>query len=161
MKITNIQELDKLLEDYEKNLSLRVSKPEEHDKYLNLTIEEIRTLTPEECGIGVYVLERYALYIQKQCNTEQARVNWLKANLKTAVIQLVGSFDKYLKYDEREQLAIKESEYAGKLEQLRQYAQARLDRLSFLPGKINLVSNALLNVQKTKSFANKNLKGDF
>lgn len=156
MKIESIPELDKLLDEYEKNASLSITKPQEHEKYMNLTYEEIKAMPPDECGIGVYILERYAAYLQKQINRENARIGWCRENIKRILSQYIDSYSPYKKYDEREQLALKESEAAGKLESLRQYAQARLDRLAFLPGKINLISAALLNVQKTKTFVNKN-----
>lgn len=123
---------------------------EEAEKVLNLTQFELKALTSVECGEMAFSLSQYALYIQQEINAHTTRVNWVKSNIKRVVAERSHEFDRYVKYEEKEQIVIATDERATKLNEILCYATALADRLAFMSGKIQAVGNALLELQRSK-----------
>ena len=123
---------------------------EDAEKVLNLRQFELKAQTSEECGEMSFVLAQYALYIQQEMNAHIARVNWVTANIKQVVAERAHEFDRYVKYEEKEQIIIATDERAGKLNEILGYARALSDRLAYMASRIQAVSNSLLELQRSK-----------
>ena len=102
-----------------------------------------------ECGEISYILNAFAFHLQKEINKEQSRVNWAQAKIDLKVGDLAQQYKGY-SYEERKRQAINNDDILRKLEEIRRYAQTRLDRLSYLPGQVNKMANSLEQLQRSK-----------
>jgi hypothetical protein len=66
------------------------------------------------------------------------------------VAKKTGQFDRYIKYEEKEYAIIISDEYAGKINDILIYAQAVYDRLAYMAGRIQSLSNTLIELQRSK-----------
>jgi hypothetical protein len=142
------EELHQKLLAYENSVGLRV-KPNQAEKYWNLTEDELRYMTPEQCEIAAYALSTYALYLQKSQNEEIAVMKWADAMISKEVTPYLNNYQ-YKDSDERRILAIQEQPYTKELYQLRTYAEARVDRLNFLANHIEKIAQKLENLYRAK-----------
>jgi hypothetical protein len=128
----------------------KIGYNEEALKTLDMKSFELKALTSQECGELAFSLAQYALYIQQQINEQTARINWAKNNIKSMVAKKTGQFDRYIKYEEKEYAIIISDEYAGKINDILIYAQAVYDRLAYMAGRIQSLSNTLIELQRSK-----------
>jgi len=145
-----MNQVDVWLDEFEQKIGLPKytdAVNTETEKYLNLSTEELERLSPEECDIIGLHLDRLAFAIQRAYNREVAHLTWATENLKLYVAdkcqQYKGSFI------HQELQAIKNDDYAVKLNQMKCFAQQRVDRLSFVGSSLHKRSDKIFNL-KTK-----------
>ncbi len=143
-----VTDLEKVLEEYEDQIGLKVAGRK--TSYLNLTEEEIRGLTVDMAGEIATSLAFYSLYLQKELNKQIGRVNWCEANLRIVYGEQSNDYSSYSSYEEKKNLIIRDNEYALRLFQLRTKAQTVVDRLSYLPNKIEFIVKTLETLQRSK-----------
>lgn len=145
--------LDAVLAHYEKNLGLRDNvPPHEADEFMHMDRAALKQLSAEDCNEGYYILQRYAMYLQREVNKEQSHLTWADSTLNLAIVEECGQYkgSNYTPYEERRLLAIRGNEFARKLERLRMNAQLRIDRLSYIAADVHKIANALLEIKQTK-----------
>lgn len=151
--LTAQQKLDKLdaaLSAYENTLGLEdVRSNGEAKKYLNITHAELSKMTDEQCGEASVVLAQFGFHLQKALNRETAIIAWCEDATGRAIAQQVTQYDAK-SADERKALAIKDNDYATKLQMLKTQAQARVNKINYLPSKTEWLSRTLLELQQTK-----------
>lgn len=150
-----IQHWDKILDDYEKTLSL----PEyssgcsvqeiEINNYLSMNRDAIEKLNPEDCAQIAYRLSQFGFYLQRSLNREIARFNWAEETIKETIADEINNYKGY-GYLEKSLQAIKHNDRASSLYKIKKYAQQRMDRLSYLANNIKNLSDILLSIQRTK-----------
>ena len=146
-----LSRFEQLIDDYLAKRGIhRVEYNEEALKILQMKSFELKALTSAECGELAFSLAQYSLYIQQQINEQTARINWAKNNIKNIIAQNSGQFDRYMKYEEKEHAVIISNEHALKLNEILSYAQAVSDRLSYMSGRIQSMSSALIELQRSK-----------
>jgi hypothetical protein len=150
-----IQYWDKILDDYEKTLSLPeygsgCSVPEaEINNYLSMSRNEIEKLNPEDCAQIAYRLSQFGFYLQRSLNREIARHNWAEESIKETIADEINNYKGY-GFLEKSLQAIKHNDKASGLNKIKKYAQQRMDRLSYLANNIKNLSDILLSIQRTK-----------
>lgn len=150
-----VQHWDKILDDYEKTLSLPeyaagCSVPEtEINRYLSMSRDEIEKLNPEDCAQIAYRLSQFGFYLQRSLNREIARFNWSEESIKECIADEINNYKGY-GYLEKSLQAIKHNDRATNLYKIKKYAQQRMDRLSYLANNIKNLSDILLSIQRTK-----------
>jgi hypothetical protein len=144
-----MDQLDTILNQYEQSLGLVIKQDSNIEKYINLGLDEIRKMPTVELAEVSYILSKYSMYIQKQHNIEMVRMNWAEHRIKKIISKELTQY-KYSSYDERKQLAIANNEVAQKLDDIRNYAKARSDRISFISSKLNEMSRSLNELQKAR-----------
>ena len=140
-----LDEVEQLLSDYQKSLGLSQGIQElDAGKYLNLKIEQLRKMSPEECAEASFALAQQALHVQQETNKHMQRVNWAKTNINLLVIPHIDNYGgKYTPFESRKLLAIKDNEYTLKLFNLMIRAQQAVDTLAYVPSKIKFISDML------------------
>lgn len=139
------------LDEYNSKLGLNLHKSDAINAILNLTEDQLRLLSAEDCGIKSYQLLQYSLFLQKETNRHAAKVKWSKHNLDYITAKSgQGYGDKYTKYEERQGLLIADNSYAKALNDLLREATITLESLSFLSRKIESMATVLSEIQKTK-----------
>jgi hypothetical protein len=149
-----VQEWDKVLDEYEKSLGLGSYRPdtfseEELNNYFQMNRNELEKTTPEMCGEISYRLAQFAFHIQRSINRELARLNWAEETIKETIADEINNYKGY-GYIEKSLQAIKHNEKAGALNKIKKYAKQRSDRLQYLANGIKNLSDIMLSIQKTK-----------
>lgn len=150
-----LEEWDKILDDYEKSLGFGSYKsdlfPEEEiNVYFSMNRDHIEKLTPEDCLEIAYRLGQFALHIQRSSNREIARYNWAEETIKETIADDINNYKGY-GYLEKSQQAIKHNDKASVINKIKKYAKQRSDRLSYLSGNIKNLSDILMMVYRSKS----------
>ena len=148
-----LEQVDKVLDEYESSLGLPVFESEFHDqsakKYMGLSRTQIEKLTPDECGQAALLLASLSFHIQRSYNREVARVNWATQVLKATV---AGREQAYKgSWESQFNQAIKEDGYASKILSIKRYAQQRADRITYLSTSIKNISDLFINIQRAKA----------
>ena len=144
------QKLDRILDEYCESKGIKTYKiNNEGDEYLEMTGQQLKALTAQECGIGAFLIEQRALHIQIEYNKENGRANWAERTIALVIADKVNNYKGY-SYVERSLQAIKEDSYASRLEKIRAQAKARASRLEHISTKLNNVSKTLIGLQYIK-----------
>jgi hypothetical protein len=97
----------------------------------------------------VYLLQQYCFHLQRLINREHARHNWAEAWLQRLGGEKVGDYQGY-SYQERLSKAISEYDYLQKLFSIKLQTKERIDRLSFLPNRLNELAGSLIEMSKAR-----------
>lgn len=151
--------IDSMLEKVN-SLKIIVSKsPENSEKLMNLSSEELRGMSEEECGIVAIKLHQYASYIQQQYNRALSTQKVIESYINYLISKEYENYgDKYTKYDVKRNMILAGNSQGEQLSKLFLEAESLVDGLSGLSYKISNLANALNELQKSKRFAG---KGDF
>jgi len=146
---------DQKMNKFTKEMALpeleRVFSDTDIEQYCNLSYEQLRAFTPEECAEIAYLLHCYTYYIQFSFNKLSAKANWLRTVINRAIAGTINSCgDTYSKQDERRELAIKQNSYANKMNDLLIEIQAKIDTLNFISNNIRNITETFSNLQKMK-----------
>jgi hypothetical protein len=145
-----VARVNELLDDYEKSKGLpKFEANPEATKYLNLSLKELRSISAEEAGESNVILAQYALAIQRALNEEIAIVSFCETELRRVLSNEMNQY-KAPSIEERKAKAIEGNEYARNLDKLRSQSKARVDRLSFIPNRIDAIRISLSELQQTK-----------
>jgi len=120
---------------------------------LNLTMEDLKNLSSEDCVAGSYVVFAYASYIQEEYNQNLVKLNYATDSLRQIVANEMGQFDKYTKHEIKQQHVINNNEFATKIDNIRKHAQARVDRLSEKIRDIRRMGESLLELARRKAYS--------
>ena len=151
-----LEDVEKLLWEYQKSLGLNQGiQGTDLGKYLNLKIEQLRKMSPEECAEASFALAQQALHVQQETNKHNQRINWAKTNINMMVTPHIDNYGgKYTSFESRKLLAIKDNEYTLKLFNLMVKAQQAVDMLAYVPSKIKFVADMLSEYKRTKELGN-------
>lgn len=147
-----MQVLDAALDEYEKKVGLPGFIEDAIDsdvrQYLAMGREQMEKLGVEECAEIALLLGGFSFHLQRCLNRETARVKWADSRLKKLVSgkeqQYAGSWES--QYHQ----AIKGDDFAKGLLKLKNYAQQRVDRLTFLATSVKNMSDLFKNLQMAK-----------
>ncbi len=136
---------------YEQSVGLGFSRSFKGDiaaaKYINMSLEDIRSISYETCNEAAIVLSQYAFYLQKLYNEEVAKANWATAQLRRVLADEVMQYNAP-SADERRMQATKHNDVAMGLEQARVEAQAKADTLAFLAARMDSLADKFLQARK-------------
>lgn len=145
--------VDTALDEYEKRIGLPAfsedAENEDVKKYLSMTRSQMELMSIEDCAQAALQLSGYCFFLQRCYNRETSRINWAQGVLRKTVsgreAQYKGSWES--QFDQ----AINNDDFARKVLLLRNYAQQRADRLTFLATSVRNLSDLLVNLQRAKA----------
>ncbi len=117
---TKIRAFQEKLNGYEKTIGLVAvdtkGVEEEILKYINITKNDRRKMSPEECEEARLVLKQFSYHIAMCHQNELAMMNFVEDEMNTCVMPEIGEYknEAYFFQDRRE-LAINDNEHARKL----------------------------------------------
>jgi hypothetical protein len=117
--------------------------------YLSLTRDEIESLTLEQAAELAAYFALFSIHLQKIFGKHQARINFCDANLKTLCAKEAHQYEGF-QYKERCDKVISFNEYGAALFKTRNESQYVIDRLSYLPAKIEFFARTLDNLQRSR-----------
>lgn len=150
MENQNIDQQVEQLDNILKNRKFPIKYNDDFVQICNMRYDELSALSAEDCGMYAFILGQYSLYIQTQLNTETARAKWFKHKLNAIVAKCGQDYDKYLKFEERSSLVIRDNQAAFKLHFELLKSELIMEELSFLSSKISTLSQILLDLVNTK-----------
>jgi hypothetical protein len=149
-----VQELDTLLEQYEKSIGLPPAQPpgpeDELQSYLSMPREQVQKLGTEDLGEIALRLQQFAFHIHRMLNAEKSRMTWAEAYLHAMIATKLGDYDKYIKFEIKVINIAKENEHVLQVNKLIRNIQQRIDRLESMAYYINNIANTYLAIQKNK-----------
>ena len=153
LKVDNrLAEVEKILDDFEKSLGIiPTTNTEETTHIFSMKSEQLRKLSAEQCGEYAFILSQQTLYIQHQINRNNQRISWADSNIDAITCGQVNNYGgQYTPFAEKKMMAIKDNGYAKKLLEIKNKAKLVIDRLEYIPARINYMCKTLLELQQTK-----------
>jgi hypothetical protein len=145
-----LDKVNKALQEYEQGCGVPKYAPRnEAERFINMKHDEIKKLLPDELGEGAVILGQFSYHLQQTYNEEIARVTWAEDEVKRTIAGYVNQYQGS-SYEERKLLAIKESEYASKVDAIRGWAKARADRIGYLSSKVEFLARMFGELQQSK-----------
>jgi len=147
----NLEQLNKVLDDYDKVHLLNFKCSNETLKYMELTREELQRMSASDCGEIATLLGNYAAALQKEQNRQQATVDWCEGNLEILTTPKLENYKaNYQTFEERKLLATMGDSYCDALNKLRIKAQVRLSEIRGMSYKVETYIKSLHELQETK-----------
>lgn len=149
-----MEQVQTALDTYERQLGLLHTNnvdETEINGYFTMGRNEIDQLSPLSCNEISIRLHQFAFYIQRQFNAEQSRYDWSIAEInRYSADKLENVGGQYSKYETKIYLLSTQDEYLDKLVKIRNYAQQRLDRLTYLSSSVKNLADCFSNCSRTK-----------
>ena len=147
-----LQEVNKIIQDYITKVGINITPSNDNiSHYFNMSAEQLRKMTSEECEIAAMLLNQKSTQIQFEINHHNRIQNWANELINSNVADKLKRFgDQYTKYDAKRIMAIQETEYTQKLYQLVRTSQSYLDALEYIPMSIKNHSDLFVNLAKSK-----------
>lgn len=155
--IDRMHNIDRVLDEYESSTGIGLynenfPNADTAEKYLTMSRDVIEKLDIEECAIAAYILGSLSFHVQRTINRETARVNWAKSNIKEIICSKSSSYSGA--WSNQDMQATLDNDVSRKLHEIEKYAQARIDRLTYLSNSIKNMSDLFINLQRAKVSAN-------
>lgn len=144
---------EKAIDKHEAELPLLFPKCSavEIEKALNLTEEDLKVMSDEDCAISAHTLSQYSLYLQKDINRNTTRANWARDNLNTLLAKSKDQYgDKWTKHEMKLAALCKGDSEAIALHDVLKHAEARITSLNNITMHISLICNTLLGLKSSK-----------
>lgn len=138
VKKDRIDQVDELLSEYTEE-KLLLKKIKMGDPQLDVGTNDLKKMTSEELNYWRFEVTMYLTFLQKEINKHRSRANWAANALKTYINNKAIDFDGY-GMDEKRAKAMKNDTFATKLSKLSLESQATLDRLEYIPARINALT---------------------
>ena len=157
--LTEEQKIDIALQKYELSIGLPAI-PNDREfpwiKYLYLSQEDLSKMTGEQCSEACVLLNSFSFHLSRVINKEKAKIRWCNERILKSVANNLSEY-RYFSPEERIALCIRDNDYAQKIKKLAGLIQARIDRIEYLPIRIEKVAESLLNLSfaKRKSHDNR------
>lgn len=114
----------------------------EATRLLNIPPDELKRMNSIECAEAAFILEQYALYLQRAVNSAQSRANWAEARINRLVGNILHQQPGY-NHQERRIQAICIDDAARETEAIRADAQLKADRIAYIAGRVSTLSNRM------------------
>lgn len=139
-------EINKALDEYEKQINLPVYQAIEAPEYLNMKIAELRKKTPQELTEACYLLGQYSLFLTRTINRLLVWRRWGTGKLDELTAL---NFDKIGNngWQERMIVARHSSEPCRQINNFLLQVNSRLDRLQDIPNLIRHVSDTIRDIK--------------
>lgn len=149
-----MKQVMKVLDEYESSLNLPEHKSpgeeSELQEYFTWDRAVIENMTVEECGSTAYRLNQFAFYIQRESNRETSRITWAKAQLNSAVSNVLSNYQHIYNHEAKIVAATQDNSYASALADIIRYAEQRVNRLTYLSSSIRNLADNMLSIQRAK-----------
>lgn len=151
-----LKEYERVLDEYLTGIGVNsFTYNPEVDDILSLTKNHLRGMSPEELGENSYILAQYSAYIQKEYNRQVTRVKWARTDLERIVSALFSEYktkDEFVKHEVVVGRIMKDNTVAKKLGSIVKFAEGRMSELQGLSQSVNVMSNTLIELQRTKRY---------
>jgi len=144
-------EIERVLAEYKKSLGIVLHGNAEAERFLNLSITDLRHMDAEQCAEVAVTLSQLSLYIQNEYNKHQRKLQWADDNIKSLAAPHLEQYgNQWVPHDVKLRRFIRDNSAARKLQEIKVEAQLRIDALSYIPHRIDALSKTLLELTQSK-----------
>lgn len=152
LNLTEEQKIDQALEKYELTIGL-IPIPSDKEfvcmKYVYMSQEELSKMSSEQCAESCVLLNSFSFHLSRIINKEKTKLRWCNEKILSVVATSLLDY-RYFSAEERMALCIKDNDYAKKIKKLSNLIQARIDRIEYLPIRIEKIAESLSNLAYSK-----------
>lgn len=116
---------------------------------LEMSREELSSLSGIDCGEYAFSLDQFAFQIQRAFNRERAKQTWCEEQIARVIAPIIQDMRGY-SYDERRRQAVDQNEAAQQYDKLRVESKLKCERLDWLANRVSSMSKTLLSIQQKK-----------
>jgi len=153
----NKEFFDSLHNPFEESLGLNYTpdSPNECMKLLNIPLEKLRVMSSEQCGEAALLLHNFSFRLTKEISSKKALLNYYKECFFKTIGKYVGEI-RYLSTEERLAIAADQDDFAKKLKFQMAKLQYIIDRVEYLPMKVDKVADMFNSLQIARRNRNDN-----
>ena len=156
---TPLESLNDALDKYESKIGLAKFTETDVSKYMCMTSDDLRKLSPEECTEGAYLLNQEALYVQHEINKYKAQMDWANSRINNAISKEIAQYSAsqskdYTPFEYKRINAIKGNSAAQPLQKVVNEAERIIARLSYIPNHLSKLAQVLLDYRHNKMAVN-------
>lgn len=119
--------------------------------YFNLSADQLRQMSAEECDIAAMLLSQKSTQIQAEINKHNRTKNWANENINAFIAnKIANDTNQFVKYEAKRIALIQQNEYTNKLYQILRTASMHLDALEYLPISIKNHADLFISLAKSK-----------
>lgn len=152
---SRIEDVEKILEEYNQKLYLDRIKLKEIDLDYNVSI--ISSMACEDIYKLCLDLSYYGLGLQKEVNKIKQRMIWTEQNLNKRLSILAAKEQGY-GFEEKKAKALSGDEYSQKLYDLKTKCMLHLTSFDFIVNKIDFISKLAMSIAEAKKKEEYNYK---
>lgn len=141
---TKSDDIQKLLDEFETKVGLPKLSFTPESPYLEWDKARMQKATNEELYDAMVCLPSYSFNLQRYINKYQSQITWAKSNLKIVMGEESRQYTQW--YEDNCNCIIANNEYAKGLHKLIMHSQMVIDRLAYLPAKIDWLTKELNSV---------------
>jgi hypothetical protein len=119
---------------------------------LDLTHEDIISLTSEEASAYAFKLHSYCLFLRKSCDKIFPKILWCEEIINRMVAKSWKQFDNWMKYEVRRQAAIEQDTFGTKVERARIYFTSIMAQSKDKIYSVSKMADVMENLAKRKSY---------
>lgn len=147
----NIALVEQNIREYLNKIKLgQLESSDEIQKYLSMNQEQLRRLSIEECNEIAFLLNKEALFIQKERNILNGKISWGNSTIDWIIVSRLSNYDKYIPYDAKRILAIKDDEYIKKLYGIVVQSQQYIESTTFITNQLKNLADNLVDLARSK-----------
>lgn len=142
---------------FENNLGLTFTpeNPNECMRLLNLSHDQLKIMTSDQCGEAALLLHNFSFRLTKEISSKKALLNYYRECFYKTISKYVSDI-KYLSAEERIAIAAEQDDYAKKLKFSIVKLQYIIDRVEYLPMKVDKVADMFNSLQIARRVRNDN-----
>jgi hypothetical protein len=147
----DIRDVDTILDEYEVKVGVPqvdFNKLSSINNYVNMSLQEIEHLSPEDSANIAFVFKQHSLNVQKLLNREASRISYCKTTIDKIICHDVANY--HGSWEMARMQAIKTNDVAIKLAKIEHAAKLRVDRLTFIGKSLSDLADVLLKIQGVK-----------
>lgn len=139
-----VNDIDSELDKFEQEIAgLPIWKKVVAPEYLSITVDELRRKDPEQLNEALFVLNQYALNIQRLINRLRAWERWTYSSLDALEAFYISETDQYLGWQARSKQARNNPERCKKIGEFQRKIKMQLDRLNGLPEHVHKIAESI------------------
>lgn len=149
MEANSIKGLDEFCEYLNSYTNLTHLSEVEYDdvvkETMNLSLQDLLDISPEECLARSIKLNSYAFWLQSELNSNNAKLLWCEESINHIVAKSYNNMPDMMKYEIRRHAIIKDNSFALELEKVRLKIKGATITLA---SKIEDIRNMSLTLRK-------------
>jgi hypothetical protein len=152
-------EIDKVLDEFEKQAGLPEFKKIECPAYLTMALEDLRKKSPDQLSEAVFEIAQYSLYIQRLINRNKAWQRWALSRIDEIAASELPNIGTNYGFNERVLIAKNSPELCKRINAFLRKTEMQLNRLYGVPDNIKFMADCIRDmkfaaIRKEKGYQN-------
>ncbi|MFI5404941.1 MAG: hypothetical protein ACHQ1D_00360 [Nitrososphaerales archaeon] len=151
LDLSPLAQFEEFIQEYS-TISPQIKPNNRIEEILNWNYLELDALNSEECLGAAFELGAHCMFLQRELNENNARLNWCHDSLNWVISKDYTQYDPYMRFEVKRQAIIRGNSFAEKVELLRNRLQGRVTILTDKLGDLRKMVNLLEDLSKRKAY---------